>query len=89
MVLDVRTAEEYEVSHLPGAIRDDPEGDLPEFLRLSTEAPGCYCHVYRSSRLVERLKKEGFVDARTSGSIFGWAQKAIPQRDGAPVRVHL
>ncbi len=91
MVLDVRTAEEYEVSHLPGAIRVDPEGDLPEFLgTLDHEAPlVAYCSVgYRSSRLVERLKKEGFVDAKNlEGSIFEWANKGYPlERDGAPVR---
>ena len=91
IVLDVRTAEEYEVSHLPGAIRVDPEGDLPEVLReLDHEAPiVAYCSVgYRSSRLVERLKEEGFADAKNlEGSIFEWANKGYPlERDGARVR---
>jgi rhodanese-related sulfurtransferase len=91
IVLDVRTAEEYEVSHLPGAIRVDPDGDLPDFLRaLDHEAPVvAYCSVgYRSSRLVERLNKEGFSDARNlEGSIFEWANKGYPlERDGARVR---
>ena len=90
IVLDVRTAEEYEVSHLPGAIRVDPEGDLPELLRkLDHGAPVvAYCSVgYRSSRLVARLKEEGFADARNlEGSIFEWANKGYPlERDGARV----
>jgi rhodanese-related sulfurtransferase len=91
IVLDVRTAEEYEVSHLKGAIRVDPDGELPDFLRtLDHEASVvAYCSVgYRSSRLVERLTKEGFTDAKNlEGSIFEWANKGYPvERDGAPVQ---
>ena len=91
IVLDVRTVDEYEVSHLSGAIRVDPEGDLPDFLRvLDHQAPVvAYCSVgYRSSRLVERLKKEGFTDAKNlEGSIFEWANKGYPlERDGALVQ---
>ena len=91
IVLDVRTAEEYEVSHLEGAIRVDPDGDLPDFLRtLDHEAPVvAYCSVgYRSSRLVELLKREGFTDAKNlEGSIFEWANKGYPlERDGAQVQ---
>jgi rhodanese-related sulfurtransferase len=91
LVLDVRTADEFDVSHLKGAIRVDPEGELPEFLRaLDREAPVvAYCSVgYRSSRLVERLKREGFTDAKNlEGSIFEWANKGYPlERDGAPVQ---
>ena len=91
IVLDVRTADEYEVSHLRGAIRVDPDGDLPDFLRtLDHEASVvAYCSVgYRSSRLVERLRKEGFTDAKNlEGSIFEWANKGYPlERDGAPVQ---
>ena len=91
IVLDVRTAEEFEVSHLPGALRVDPAGDLPDFVRtLDRETPVvAYCSVgYRSSRLVERLKKEGFKDAKNlEGSIFEWANKGYPlERDGAPVQ---
>ncbi len=91
IVLDVRTAEEYEVSHLPGALRVDPEGELPDFL-LSLDHDSsvvAYCSVgYRSSRLVERLRNEGFTDAKNlEGSIFEWANKGYPlERDGAPVR---
>ena len=91
IVLDVRTAEEYEVSHLKGAIRVDPDGDLPDFLRaLDHEASlVAYCSVgYRSSRIVARLEKEGFTDAKNlEGSIFEWANKGYPlERDGAPVQ---
>jgi rhodanese-related sulfurtransferase len=91
MVLDVRTAEEYEVSHLRGAIRVDPDAGLPDFLRrLDRGTPVvAYCSVgYRSSRLVERLKNEGFTDAKNlEGSIFEWANKGYPlERDGVSVQ---
>jgi rhodanese-related sulfurtransferase len=91
VILDVRTPEEYAVSRLPGAIRVDPEGELSDFLRnLDHETPVvAYCSVgYRSSRLVERLKREGFADAKNlEGSIFEWANKGFPvERDGALVQ---
>jgi rhodanese-related sulfurtransferase len=86
ILLDVRTAEEYRVSHLPGAIRVEPGGSLPEELRnLDPEAlVVAYCSVgYRSSRLVELLEKEGFTNAKNlEGSIFEWANKGYPlERD--------
>jgi len=91
ILLDVRTADEYAVSHLPGAVRVDPDADLPEFLKtLDHEAPVvAYCSVgYRSSRLVERLDREGFKNAKNlEGSIFEWANKGYPvERDGVAVK---
>jgi rhodanese-related sulfurtransferase len=85
-LLDVRTAEEYAVSHLPGAIRVEPGGTLPEQLEtLDRDAlVVAYCSVgYRSSRLVELMEKEGFRNARNlEGSIFEWANKGYPlERD--------
>jgi rhodanese-related sulfurtransferase len=90
ILLDVRTETEYAVSHLPGAIRVDPDSDLPRFLEtLDHEAPVvAYCSVgYRSSRLVEKLEREGFTNAKNlEGSIFEWANKGYPlERDGVPV----
>ncbi len=91
IVLDVRTAEEYEVSHLPGAIRVDPDAGVPDFLRTLDRKTQvvAYCSVgYRSSRLVERLKEEGFTDAKNlEGSIFEWANKGYPlEREGVSVQ---
>lgn len=90
LLLDVRGEEEYRVSHLPGAIRVEPGGELPQSL-LSLPRDTlivAYCSVgYRSSELVERLKKEGFTRAQNlEGSIFEWANKGYPlERDGKPV----
>ncbi len=91
VLLDVRTEKEYAVSHIPGAIRVDPEGELSDFLRaLDRETPVvAYCSLgYRSSRLVERLRREGFADVKNlEGSIFEWANKGFPvERDSALVR---
>jgi rhodanese-related sulfurtransferase len=91
LLLDVRSEDEYRVSHLHGAIRVEPGGELPESLRsLPKDAPiVAYCSVgYRSSQLVERLKNEGFTNAKNlEGSIFEWANKGYPlERDGKPVR---
>jgi rhodanese-related sulfurtransferase len=91
ILLDVRTAKEYEVSHLPGAIRVDPDSELPDFLKtLDRDSPVvAYCSVgYRSSRLVDRLDREGFTNARNlEGSIFEWANKGYPvERDGVQVQ---
>jgi rhodanese-related sulfurtransferase len=90
ILLDVRTAGEYAVSHLPGAIRVEPAGSLPDQLRaLDHDAlVVAYCSVgYRSSRLVELMEKEGFSNVKNlEGSIFEWANKGYPlERDGKSV----
>lgn len=90
LLLDVRSEDEYRVSHLPGAIRVEPGGELPESLRsLPRDTPMvAYCSVgYRSAQLVERMKKEGFTQAKNlEGSIFEWANEGYPlERDGKPV----
>jgi rhodanese-related sulfurtransferase len=91
LLLDVRGEEEYAVSHLPGALRVEPGGDLlPELARLDRSTPiVAYCSVgYRSSQLVERLEEEGFTDVRNlEGSIFEWANNGYPlEREGRAVK---
>jgi rhodanese-related sulfurtransferase len=91
ILLDARTRDEFEVSHLKGALRVDPDEGLPDFLRALDRKTTvvAYCSVgYRSSRLVDRLQKEGFTDAKNlEGSIFEWANKGYPvERDGDPVK---
>jgi rhodanese-related sulfurtransferase len=86
ILLDVRTEEEYAVSHLPGAVRVEPGDELPDRLKtLDHQAPVvAYCSVgYRSSRLVALLEKEGFRNVKNlEGSIFEWANKGYPlERD--------
>lgn len=91
LVLDVRQLEEYEVSHLRGAIHVEPGAaeplagmDIDRHMPIVT-----YCSVgYRSAQLAHRLEELGFTDvANLEGSIFEWANRGRPVvRDGVEVR---
>lgn len=97
LLLDVRTPEEYAVSHLPGAVRVDPKA-APEALTAEvTTRRGSdggqrvvvYCSVgIRSARVADRLRRAGVGSVyNLDGSIFRWASEGRPVvRDGAPVR---
>jgi rhodanese-related sulfurtransferase len=90
LLLDVRSAEEYAVSHLDGAIHVDPEDTVLSFLdTLTTARPIiAYCSVgVRSSRMVRRLMKRGWTEtANLEGSIFKWANEGrTVVREGMPV----
>jgi rhodanese-related sulfurtransferase len=82
VLLDVRTPEEWNVSHLPGARRVDPStsaetlaADLPKDTPIVT-----YCAVgYRSGEMADRLRVVGFSNVRNlEGSIFQWANEHRP-----------
>ena len=84
LLLDVRRAEEFAVSTLPGAVRVDPDAD-PASLGLDRNRElVVFCSVgYRSSRLAARLQEAGFTDVRNlEGSIFEWAELGYPLRQG-------
>ncbi|XP_078278120.1 sulfurtransferase Alvin_2599-like [Rhinoraja longicauda] len=77
LLLDVRSAAEYEVSHLEGAVRIDPDTSDVETvvkdLGLTASEPArdvvCYCTVgYRSSRLAQRLDQALSAGAKGSPS---------------------
>lgn len=75
LLLDARTREEFDVSHLPGAVfLPHDAGELP----ASDGRPVVvYCSVgYRSAMLVRRLAVAGHADVRNlEGSIFKWANE--------------
>lgn len=82
VLLDVRTPAEWDVSHLPGARRVDPNapaesvaGGLPKETPIVT-----YCAVgYRSGETATRLRAAGFTNVRNlEGSIFQWANEHRP-----------
>lgn len=83
LLLDVRTAPEFEVSHLAGAIRIEPGSDpkqLPNDKPIVT-----YCSVgYRSAAMAKQLRAQGFKNVQNlQGSIFAWANENRPLvRDG-------
>jgi rhodanese-related sulfurtransferase len=94
ILLDVREAEEFAVSHLAGAIRVQPGSDASETLESIPKDAliVAYCSVgYRSSELAERLMARGYTNVvNLEGSIFEWANEGHPvERDGSLVeQVH-
>lgn len=92
VLIDVREAPEYAVSHLPGAVRVDPDANTTEILAaLGRLPPGSqvvmYCSVgVRSSRLAERsqkrLRAQGAVSvSNLRGGIFRWHAERLPLVD--------
>ena len=82
VLLDVRTPEEWNVSHLPGARRVDPNAPVETAAAgLSEETPiVTYCAVgYRSAEMADRLRAAGFSNVHNlEGSIFQWANEHRP-----------
>jgi rhodanese-related sulfurtransferase len=90
-LIDVRSREEYEVSHLPDAVW----GDSPSQIRALAHAVPTsrplvlYCSVgIRSSKAAQELIDEGYANVfNLKGSIFKWANEGRPLvRDGKLVR---
>ena len=93
LLLDARTAEEYAVSHLPGARRVDPDATAAELADALADVDRqrpvvVYCAVgVRSAKVARRLGEAGFGEvANLEGSIFRWANEGRPVvRDGREV----
>ena len=86
ILLDVRTAAEFDVSRIAGARRVDPDAGaiaLPKNTPIVT-----YCSVgYRSAKFAQRLQEGGFTDVRNlEGSIFQWANEG--RAIGPGTKVH-
>lgn len=91
VLLDVRTPNEFAVSHLHGARQVDPAISGPTLAATlpRDRAVVVYCSVgYRSSDCATRLLQAGFTNVlNLEGSIFQWANEGHPvERDGQ--RVH-
>jgi rhodanese-related sulfurtransferase len=90
ILIDARSPEEYEVSHLEGAILASSPGDMSRTLRSRADSlVVVYCSVgYRSSALAVRLERSGFTEVyNLEGSIFRWANEGRPvYRGGQAVR---
>lgn len=90
VLLDVRTEDEWNVSHLPGARRVDPNASVEEVAPgMPKETPiVTYCAVgYRSGALATKLREGGFTNVwNLEGSIFQWANEHRPLvREDQPV----
>lgn len=82
LLLDVRSKEEYNVSHLKGAMHVMPNSIPDKVLSaVDKEMPVVtYCSVgYRSSAYARQLQKAGFKQVyNLEGSIFGWVNLGYP-----------
>jgi rhodanese-related sulfurtransferase len=92
LLIDARTAAEYQVSHLQGAIRAETAAQAVTALAREPKdrAIVVYCSVgYRSSALARELMRLGHTQvANLEGSIFEWANKGFPVYRGTePARV--
>jgi rhodanese-related sulfurtransferase len=90
VLLDVRSAEEFAVSHIEGALQAETVEEA--LAALQDVDPGrtivLYCSVgLRSAELADELREAGFTDLRNlRGSLFGWANSGRPVvRGGEPV----
>lgn len=91
LLIDARSAPEYDVSHLPGALRAENEAEALEALKgIGKDRPiVIYCSIgYRSSMLARQLKQSGFENVKNlEGSIFEWANEGREVvRDNAVTR---
>ncbi len=84
VLLDVRTSDEFEVSHLPDAIHFPPGAAISAGIR-DADSVVAYCSVgVRSGYEVERLLQAGVTDVRNlEGSIFRWAIEGRPLENAA------
>lgn len=99
VLLDVREPQEYAVSHLPGAVRVDPDADeksITEANDLTKKTVVFYCSVgVRSSKMVQKLQsdllRKGAISVfNLDGGIFAWHNEERPLQDsnGATDFVH-
>ncbi len=90
VILDTRTVEEYEVSHIAGSRLIDYDSfkkadvkDIPKDAEVIV-----YCSVgYRSERIGEKLQKLGYANVKNLyGGIFDWKNKGheVINRVGQP-----
>lgn len=95
VLLDTREAEEYAVSHLPGARMVPYQGFRVESLEdLPRDTPIIvYCSVgYRSERIGEQLQEAGYTNVQNLyGGIFNWVLEGgqVVNMENVPTdRVH-
>ena len=85
IILDVRTQEEYETAHIPGAICIPNEtigtGDIPE-LPDKDQLILVYCRSgNRSKQASEKLAKQGYTNIVEFGGINSWTGETVSGSD--------
>ena len=96
IILDARSKEEYEISHIPGARRVGYDDfSVERIWNVNRKAKVVvYCGIgERSEEIAERLQNMGFKDVHNLyGSIIEWSNQGHPvvDKDGKPTkRVHI
>jgi rhodanese-related sulfurtransferase len=79
-LIDVRTREEYKVSHLPGAVWAETPSEIAAALQTVSGPVVLYCSVgVRSSKAAANLMQSGRANVfNLQGSIFKWANEGRP-----------
>lgn len=92
ILLDTRDIEEYNVSHIKGALWVGYSGFKPALIKSlpKDKAIVCYCSVgYRSEKIAEQLYKAGYTKVfNLYGSIFEWLNQGFPVYDIFGFRVY-
>ncbi|MEX0588884.1 MAG: rhodanese-like domain-containing protein [Cyanobium sp.] len=96
VILDARTAAEFNVSSLPGAVRLADAGELSDLAplnRVSLEQPIVVCCSVglRSAAVVNKLQQQGFGKAvNLEGGLFEWVNRGYQLINGgrATTQVH-
>jgi len=90
ILFDVREEEEFEVSHIDGAVRVDPSLDAEEFMtRFKRDWTGkkivFYCSVGQRSSMMAAAKV-----ANLEKGVFGWHNQSLPlaNENGQTDKVH-
>jgi len=91
ILLDVRSPDEYAVSHLRGAQLTPSERSALDVLRGAAKDRliVVYCSVgYRSASMTQRLMARGYTNVHSlEGGLFEWANDDLPRyRDGEQVQ---
>ncbi len=93
-LLDIREPEEYQVSHIKGAVLARDVGDAIDVLKNKDREAlvVVYCSVgYRSSNIANKLARRGYTNVfNVEGSLFKWANENRPIHRGEneATRVH-
>ena len=92
VIIDVREADEYAVSHLPGAIHVQNLDVLADIADNNEQPLVLYCSVgYRSASLVQQLQDLGLDNVyNLQGALFAWANNGKPlvNENGSTANVH-
>ena len=84
LILDAREKDEYNISHIPGAIWIGFDNFNFDRIPKTSKSILVYCSVgYRSERIGEKLLQQDYTNVyNLKGSLFKWANEKLPMVDG-------